>query len=67
MKKWSDNLIELSRDLLQIDGVNVKSIKGQFGKLNIEDKIYKISIKNTTDVLIFNSIDDIINSGWVVD
>jgi len=67
MKKWSDNLIKLSRDLLQIDGVNVKSIKGQFGKLNIEDKIYKISIKNTTDVLIFNSIDDIINSGWVVD
>ena len=36
MKKWSDSLIKLSREFLNYDGVNVKSIKREFGILNID-------------------------------
>ena len=36
MNKWSDKLIELSKEYLNYDGVNVKSLSGEFGILNID-------------------------------
>jgi hypothetical protein len=41
---WSKELIELSKTYLQIDGVSVKSLNGDFGILNIdeENQTYKI-------------------------
>jgi hypothetical protein len=42
MKKWSDNLIELSKEHLNYSGTMVKSLNGDFGILNIsgENFIY---------------------------
>ena len=58
MKKWSDELIELSREYLKYDGTRVKSLKPEFGILNIdyENQIYTISILNSDRVLTFNSV-----------
>jgi hypothetical protein len=69
MKKWSDELIELSREYLEIDGVNVKSVNAEFGILNIdyENKIYTINFLSSSQSLTFNSVDEIINAGWAVD
>ena len=69
MKKWSDNLIELSREYLNYSGSRVKSINKQFGELEIDYKnnIYYIHVSNSEEVLTFNSVEEIINSGWVVD
>ena len=69
MKKWSDELIELSREYLNYTGTNVKSLKAEFGILNIDytNQIYTITLFNSNRVLTFNSVDDIINSGWAVD
>ena len=68
-RKWSDDLIELSREYLNYDGVRVKSLNKEFGQLKIDyDKnIYTIIISNSDHTLTFTSVDDIINSGWVVD
>jgi len=69
---WSNELIELSEEYLNYDGVNVKTQKGDFGILNIdyENKIYKINLltenKNNLN-LIFNSVFEMIDAGWVVD
>ena len=45
---WSNELIELSEEYLNYDGVNVKTQKGDFGILNIDyqNKIYKEPINN---------------------
>jgi hypothetical protein len=69
MKKWSDKLIELSREYLNYTGTNVKSLKPEFGILTIdyENNIYTITIFNSNQTLTFNSVDDIINAGWAVD
>ena len=69
MKKWSDELINLSREYLEIDGVNVKSLKAEFGILNIdyENKIYTINFLSSNQILTFYSVDEIINAGWAVD
>jgi hypothetical protein len=69
MKKWSDNLIELSREHLNYSGTMVKSLNGDFGILNISDEnyIYTISIRNSNQTLTFKSVDDMINAGWAVD
>jgi hypothetical protein len=69
MKKWSDKLIELSREYLEIDGVNVKSLNAEFGILNIDylNKKYTINFLSSNQTLTFNSVDEIINSGWAVD
>ena len=69
MKKWSDKLIKLSREYLEIDGVNVKSLKAEFGILNIgyENKIYTVSFLSSNKTITFNSVDEIINAGWAVD
>ena len=54
MKKWSDNLINLSREYLNYTGISVKSLNCEFGKLTIdyEKDIYTISIFNTNQTLI---------------
>ena len=69
MKKWSESLIELSREYLNHDGVKVKSLSRQFGELNIDydNSIYTILISDSNQTLTFKSVDEIINSGWVVD
>jgi len=69
MKKWSENLINLSKEYLNYNGVRVKSINGEFGELSInyENKIYIISISNSNKTVTFHSVDEIINSDWVVD
>jgi hypothetical protein len=69
MKSWSESLIEQSKLYLQIDGVNVKSINGQFGILNInyQNRIYTINILTSNQSLTFHSVDELINAGWVVD
>ena len=69
MKKWSDNLIELSREYLNYSGTRVKSINKQFGELEIDYKnnIFYIHVSNSDEVLTFYSVEEIINSGWVVD
>jgi len=69
MKKWSDELIELSREYLYYSGVNVKSLKPEFGILNIdyEKQIYTIKLFDSNQTLTFKSVDDIINAGWAVD
>ena len=68
MRKWSDELIALSREYFKYDDVNVKSINGNFGILNvISKKLYTISIFDTDIILTYNSIDEMINAGWAVD
>jgi len=70
MKKWSDELIELSEEYLNYDGVSVKSLNCHFGILNIDYKnqIYTILIKpELNEKLTFNSVSEIINAGWAVD
>ena len=69
MNTWSDKLIELSREYLNYDGIYVKSLNRQFGKLYIdyENSIYTIRLLNSNKTFTFNSVDEIINSGWVVD
>jgi hypothetical protein len=69
MKKWSDKLIEISKEYLNYDGTHVKSLKGDFGVLNInyEKQTYKIISKSSNQTSIFNSIDEMINAGWAVD
>jgi len=69
MNKWSNGLIELSKEYLNYSGTCVKSLKGEFGKLEIDyqNNIYSIIIFNSDQTIIFNSINQIINAGWVVD
>jgi hypothetical protein len=69
MKKWSEELIELSREYLNYNGVNVKSLKPEFGILNIdyEKSIYTITLRKTNQTLTFNSVEEMINAGWAVD
>jgi DNA-binding ferritin-like protein (Dps family) len=69
MRNWSDNLIELSREYLNYSGTRVKSLNGDFGLLTIDyDKnIYTITISDTNEILLFNSVNQIINNGWAVD
>ena len=69
MNTWSDKLIELSREYLNYDGIYVKSLRRQFGKLYIdyENSVYTIKLFNSNKIFTFNSVDEIINSGWVVD
>jgi hypothetical protein len=67
---WSKELIELSREYLNYNGTHVKSTNGNFGVLSIDyqNKIYTISLKpEFTENLTFNSVEDIIKSGWSVD
>ena len=69
MNKWSDELITLSRQLLNVNGIHVKSLDCKFGILNIDskNKIYTISILGSDDILTYHSVDEIINAGWAVD
>ena len=69
MKKWSDELIDLSREYLNYTGTHVKSLKPEFGILSIdyENNIYTITLFNSSQTLTFKSVEDIINAGWAVD
>jgi len=69
MKKWSNELTELSEEYLYYSGIVVKSPDLDFGVLDIDyDKnIYTISVFGSGKKITFKSINEIINSGWVVD
>ena len=69
MKMWSDKLIELSTEYLNYTGTHVKSLKAEFGILNIdyENNIYTITIFDSNQTLTFKSVDEMINAGWAVD
>jgi len=69
MRKWSDELIKLSREYLNYSGTSIKSLNGDFGILSIDYKnnIYTIDIHDSDQVLTFKSVDEIINAGWAVD
>jgi hypothetical protein len=69
MRKWSDELIKLSKEYLNYDGTSVKSLNGDFGILNVDYKNngYTIDIHESDQVLTFKSVDEIINAGWAVD
>jgi hypothetical protein len=69
---WSKDLQELSEEHLEYNGVNVKTQKGDFGILDIDyqNKIYTISLltENIRNLnLTFNSVEEIIKSGWAID
>jgi hypothetical protein len=70
---WSKELRELSKTHLQSSGVNVKSVDGDYGILNInrERTIYRVSLlrkSETKDTRTeFHSVDDMIEAGWAVD
>jgi hypothetical protein len=69
MNKWSDKLIELSREYLNYTDTHVKSLNGQFGILYIDydNQVYTIKLRSTNQELTFKSVNDIINNGWAVD
>jgi len=66
---WSNELLELSREYLNYSGSRVKSLKGDFGELNIDydNNIYSIIISDSDCILTYNSIKEIIDAGWAVD
>jgi predicted oxidoreductase (fatty acid repression mutant protein) len=69
---WSKELIELSRECLNYDNTSVKSQKGDFGILNVDNhnKIWTITLltENTRNLnLTFHSVEEIIDVGWAVD
>lgn len=67
---WSKESIELSREYLNYSGVHVKSDKMEFGILEIdyEKKLYTISkLPDLKEKITFNSVEEIIKGGWVVD
>jgi len=66
---WSKELINTSRKLLNISGVSVKSLDGNFGVLQIGDiePKYMICFYDENKTVSFKSIDEIINAGWAVD
>jgi hypothetical protein len=67
---WSKELIELSKEYLNYDGTHVKSTNGDFGILHIDSKnnVYTISLKPDFNVnLTFNSVPEMLKSGWAVD
>jgi hypothetical protein len=72
IKMWSEELQELSEEYFEYNGVNVKTQKGDFGILNIDyqNKIYTISLltENIRNLnLTFNSVEELLQSGWAVD
>jgi hypothetical protein len=66
---WSRKLTELSKSYFRIGGCKVKSETGKFGFLIVDNinRLYKISIFNSDEILIFNSVDELIEAGWAVD
>ena len=67
---WSKELQELSAIHFEYDGTHCKSSKGEFGILSIDyqNKNYTVLLKpELTKSYSFNSISEMINSGWAVD
>jgi hypothetical protein len=66
---WSKQLTELSRSYFEIGCCNVKSETGNFGFLIVDntDRLYKISIFNSDEILIYHSVSELIEAGWAVD
>ena len=67
---WSKELQKLSAIHFQYDGTHCKSSKGEFGILSIDyqNKTYTVLLKSElTQSYSFNSISEMIKSGWAVD
>jgi hypothetical protein len=69
MKSWSEKLINLSKTYFETGFCNVKSLSGNFGYLILDDESnqYKITLFNSNQEFIFNSVDEILKAGWAVD
>lgn len=73
---WSDELIEKTRDVLDLgyvpydDFVHMKNINGNFGKIGLENWLARkliIQDKRTDAEFIYTTIDELIAAGWAVD
>lgn len=73
---WSDELIEKTRDVLDLkyvpfdDFVHMKNINGNFGKISLKNWLAQKFIiqDNRTDFeYVYITIDELIEAGWVVD
>ncbi len=65
---WSDELKELTREmLLKMPMAMMKNIDSLYGVLILVDNKYVITDRTSDDKYIFDSIDELIESGWAVD
>jgi hypothetical protein len=66
---WSDRQTELSRELLNFDGVSVKSLNGEFGVLRVTGNppAYTVFFYDEAKTAAFSSVEDLIKAGWAVD
>ncbi|MDR1317000.1 MAG: hypothetical protein LBK13_09025 [Spirochaetales bacterium] len=64
---WSKELTKLSREYFETGFCNVKNKVPEFGVLIKKDNQFRIKLFNSDTELIYNSVDDLINAGWVVD
>jgi hypothetical protein len=52
------------------DYVYMKHTEGSFGKIKLADwlnNVYQFTDNKTEKVVVFDTVEDLINSGWVVD
>jgi hypothetical protein len=73
---WSDSLLEQTRNALK-DGItgadgflHMKNAKGKFGIIKLENLLagkMVIQDKREAAEYIYNSSDDLIDDGWVID
>jgi hypothetical protein len=66
---WSKELTDLSISMFEIGFCNVKSESCQFGYLTVNDEKpkYRIRLFDNDTSLYFNSVNELIVAGWVVD
>ncbi|MEQ1738962.1 MAG: hypothetical protein ABL884_03560 [Methyloglobulus sp.] len=73
---WSDQLIEETRDVLDLgfvpvdDFVHMKNINGNFGKINLNNWLARkliIQDKATDSEYVYATVDELIATGWAVD
>ena len=62
-------MTKLSKSYFELGGCNVKSDEGKFGFLIVdsENQLYKISLFNSDEILIYKSVNELIRAGWAVD
>ena len=75
-KKWSDGLIEETRDVLNLncrlcsDFVHFKNINGGYGKMSLDNLLageFIIQDKTTNIETTYNTHAELIEAGWAID
>jgi len=65
---WSDELQEQTREYFKsMPFAFMKKIGGKNGVCTLENRIYTIKDRDTSEEYIFNSIDSLIAAQWVID